>query len=76
MPAAPHLNWPGPCGGHGRRDLIRSKADALASTANYLRAYGWKAGRPASANGAALAGWNKAAVYQKTIATLAGRAGN
>ncbi len=62
--------------GDGRRDLIRSKADALASTANYLRAYGWKAGRPASANGAALAGWNKAAVYQKTIATLAGRAGN
>ena len=60
--------------GDGRRDLIRSKADALASTANYLKAYGWKAGQPAAANIGALAGWNKASVYQKTIATLADRA--
>ena len=60
--------------GDGRRDLIRSKADALASTANYLKAYGWKSGQPASANIGALAGWNKASVYQKTIATLADRA--
>jgi lytic murein transglycosylase len=60
--------------GDGRRDLIRSKADALASTANYLKAYGWKSAQPASANIGALAGWNKASVYQKTIATLADRA--
>ena len=35
--------------GNGRRDLIRSKADALASTANYLKAYGWKKGQVLSA---------------------------
>jgi membrane-bound lytic murein transglycosylase B len=64
--------------GNGRRDLIRSKADALASTANYLKAYGWKKGQayqPGSANYAVLAGWNKAKVYQQTIAVLAKRAG-
>ncbi|MCB1499920.1 MAG: lytic murein transglycosylase [Bauldia sp.] len=62
--------------GDGRRDLIRSKADALASTANYLRAYGWKKGQPyqpGSANYAVLAQWNKAKVYQQTIAVLAGK---
>lgn len=30
----------------GRRDLIRSIPDALASTANYLRNAGWRNGRP------------------------------
>ncbi len=30
----------------GKRDLIHSKADALASTANYLRHLGWKANQP------------------------------
>ncbi len=66
--------------GNGHRDLIHSRADALASTANYLRSYGWKAGQsyqPGSANFAVLAQWNKAAVYQKTIAVLAQKsAGN
>ena len=64
--------------GNGRRDLIRSKADALASTANYLRAYGWKKGQgyqPGSANYAVLGQWNKAKVYQQTIAALAAKAG-
>ena len=64
--------------GNGRRDLIRSKADALASTANYLKAYGWKKGQPyqpGSANYAVLGQWNKAKVYQQTIAVLAKRAG-
>lgn len=64
--------------GNGRRDLIRSKADALASTANYLRAYGWKKGQsyqPGSGNYAVLRQWNKAGVYQQTIAVLAGKAG-
>jgi membrane-bound lytic murein transglycosylase B len=64
--------------GNGRRDLIRSKADALASTANYLRAYGWKKGQPyqpGTANYAVLAQWNKAKVYQQTIAKLAAKAG-
>jgi lytic murein transglycosylase len=60
--------------GNGRRDLIRSRPDALASTANYLKAYGWKAGQsyqPGSANYAVLGQWNKATVYQQTIAVLA-----
>ena len=60
--------------GNGHRDLIRSKADALASTANYLKAYGWRAGQsyqPGSHNYAVLGQWNKAAVYQQTIAVLA-----
>jgi lytic murein transglycosylase len=30
----------------GRRDLIKSVADALASAANYLRRAGWRPGRP------------------------------
>ncbi len=64
--------------GNGRRDLIRSKADALASTANYLKAYGWKKGqsyKPGTANYAVLGQWNKAKVYQQTIAALAAKAG-
>lgn len=32
--------------GDGHRDLIRSKADALASAANLLRHHGWQAGQP------------------------------
>lgn len=32
--------------GDGRRDLMDSIPDALASTANYLRAAGWRAGQP------------------------------
>lgn len=32
--------------GDGRRDLIRSKADVLASTANYLKSLGWQPGAP------------------------------
>ena len=56
--------------GNGRRDLIHSYADALASTANYLKGYGWQAGQPfgeGTANFAVLTGWNKAEVYRKTI---------
>jgi len=32
--------------GNGRRDLIRSVPDVLASTANYLHGLGWKRGEP------------------------------
>jgi lytic murein transglycosylase len=32
--------------GDGRRDLMSNTADALASTANYLRAAGWRSGMP------------------------------
>ena len=60
--------------GNGRRDLIHSSADALASTANYLKGYGWKAGAPygeGSANFGVLNGWNKADVYKRTIVWFA-----
>ena len=32
--------------GSGRRDLIGSVPDVLASTTNYLRGYGWRPGGP------------------------------
>lgn len=60
--------------GDGRRDLIRSTPDALASTANYLRNYGWRAGEPwdeGTHNFGVLTGWNKAEVYRRTIAWFA-----
>ncbi len=59
---------------NGRRDLLRSAPDVLASTANYLASYGWKRGQPwdaGSANFAVLQQWNKSEVYAKTIAALA-----
>ncbi len=62
--------------GNGRRDLIRSQADVLASIANYLRGYGWQAGEgyaPGQGNFSVLKEWNKAEVYQKTIAAFASR---
>jgi lytic murein transglycosylase len=62
--------------GNGKRDLIRSVPDVLASTANYLKGYGWKAGAPfdeGSENFAVLKEWNKSPVYQKTIAVFAQR---
>jgi lytic murein transglycosylase len=60
--------------GDGRKDLMHSQADVLASTANYLRGYGWSAGggwEPGSSNFAALAGWNKSSNYQRAIALFA-----
>ena len=62
--------------GNGRRDLIRSVPDALASTANYLLGYGWQRGgalTEGSQNFAVLREWNRAQVYQKTIALFAER---
>jgi lytic murein transglycosylase len=62
--------------GNGKRDLIHSSADALASTANYLKGYGWRAGEPwgeGTANFNVIQEWNKAKVYAKTIALYADR---
>jgi lytic murein transglycosylase len=62
--------------GDGRRDLVHSAADALASTANYLKGYGWQRGQSwdeGTANFEAIRGWNKAMVYAKTIAAFAER---
>lgn len=60
--------------GNGRRDLIRSVPDLLASTANYLRAKGWRRGQswqPGRPNYAVIKRWNKANVYARTIAKAA-----
>ncbi len=62
--------------GNGRRDLVRSVPDLLASTANYLRAHGWKRGaswQPGTANYRAIKEWNRADVYARTIAVMAKR---
>jgi lytic murein transglycosylase len=59
---------------NGRRDLLRSAPDVLASTANYLASYGWQRGKdwePGSANFAVIQQWNKSEVYSKTIASFA-----
>jgi lytic murein transglycosylase len=60
--------------GNGRRDLLHSAPDVLASTANYLASYGWQRGKdwePGSANFAVIQRWNKSEVYAKTIAYFA-----
>ena len=62
--------------GLGRRDLIHSPMNALASTANYLKSYGWTADQPwdpGSANFNALQKWNESEVYAKTVAYFATR---
>ncbi len=62
--------------GRGRRDLIHSPLNALASTANYLKSYGWtKDGpwSPGSPNFDALQKWNESEVYAKTVAYFATR---
>jgi lytic murein transglycosylase len=62
--------------GDGRRDLIRSVPDVLASTANYLKSHGWQRGggwAPGSANAEVLRAWNKSPVYAQTIGYFASR---
>ena len=57
-------------------DLIGNSKDALASTANYLRAKGWKRGEgwhEGEPNFASLLEWNRADVYAKTIGYFADR---
>jgi lytic murein transglycosylase len=60
--------------GNGRRDLIHSVPDALASTANYLKGYGWQRGQPwgeGTANFQVLLQWNASQVYTRTVAYFA-----
>ena len=60
--------------GNGRRDLLHSAPDVLASTANFLASHGWQRGKdwgPGSANFAAIQEWNKSEVYAKTIGYFA-----
>jgi lytic murein transglycosylase len=60
--------------GNGRRDLLHSPVDVLASTANYLASYGWQRGKdwePGSPNFDVIKQWNKSDVYARTIAYFA-----
>ena len=60
--------------GSGRRDLIHSPLNALASTANYLKNYGWTRDQPwtpGSPNFDVLQKWNESEVYAKTVAYFA-----
>ena len=62
--------------GSQNADLIGNSADALASTANFLKKHGWKAGqgwREGEPNYDALLEWNAAPVYAGTIALFADR---
>ncbi len=52
---------------------LESASGALASTANFLRAHGWRAGagyQPGEPNFAAIQEWNAAEVYQRAIALM------
>ena len=52
---------------------LENAANALNSTANFLRAHGWRAGagyQPGEPNFAAIQEWNAAGVYQKAIALM------
>lgn len=62
--------------GDGRRDLERSVPDMLASTANFLQGHGWQAKQPwdpGTANFGVIRDWNRAEVYQRTIAVMANK---
>jgi lytic murein transglycosylase len=59
--------------GDGHIDMVRSRADALASTANFLKGHGWRPGagyQPGQPNFVAIQGWNAATVYQQAIAYM------
>jgi lytic murein transglycosylase len=62
--------------GTGAPDLIHNSADALASTANFLKAHGWQPGagwNEGEPNFAAILQWNSAEIYAKTVALFADR---
>ena len=55
---------------------LENSANALTSTANFLKAHGWRAGagyQPGEPNFAAIQAWNAAGVYQKAIALMGSR---
>ena len=73
---SPYIRYAVDFDGDGRRDLVRSVPDVLASTANFLKGHGWQAGQswdPGSANYAVIRDWNRAEVYQRTISVMATR---
>jgi membrane-bound lytic murein transglycosylase B len=61
---------------YGGGGNLNSKEGALAATARFLVAHGWKAGKgyqPGQPNFGAFQGWNAASVYQKALAYMAKR---
>jgi len=55
---------------------LDNAANALTSTANFLKAHGWRAGagyQPGETNFAAIQAWNAASVYQRAIALIGQR---
>jgi membrane-bound lytic murein transglycosylase B len=58
---------------YGTGGDLNIAANALASTANFLKAHGWRAGagyQPGEANFSAIQAWNAASVYQQAIALI------
>ena len=58
---------------YGTGGNLDNAANALTSTANFLKAHGWRAGagyQPGQANFAAIQAWNAASVYQRAIALI------
>lgn len=59
--------------GDGRRDLVHSIPDMLASTAKFLKEHGWQKGKgwlPDEPNYSVIKDWNRAEVYARTIAVM------
>jgi membrane-bound lytic murein transglycosylase B len=58
---------------YGNGGNLDVASNALNSTANFLKAHGWRAGagyQPGEANFAAIQAWNAAPVYQRAIALI------
>jgi len=58
---------------YGNGGDLNIAANALASTANFLKAHGWRAGagyQPGEPNFSAIQAWNAASVYQRAIALI------
>ena len=58
---------------YGVGSNLNNKADALASTANFLKGHGWRPGagyQPGEPNFRAIQGWNAASVYEQAIAII------
>ena len=71
---SPYVKYAVDFDGDGRRDLVNSIPDILASTANFLKGHGWQRGgswEPGSANYGVIRDWNRAEVYQRTISVMA-----
>ncbi len=74
--ASSYVNYAIDFDGDGRPNLVSSVPDVLASTANFLKAKGWRSGsgwEEGSANAGVLREWNRAGVYVKTIGLMATR---